>query len=109
MALVGTLTPIALQATVAPAHACCRRNQAHSCHAAAVADSSQAFVHGLGCCNHNCCRAGITSQRARRQSAFVAIFSQETNIATSLAVSDAVPTEFLAVHSSRAPPPLSIA
>src|SRR5579863_3445615 len=66
-ALAGTFVPLALAATAAPAHACCRRKAAHPCHDSAGAESEQLAIRGTGCCSHDCCRAVTTSQWASPQ------------------------------------------
>src|SRR5258708_39730585 len=62
-ALVGTLVPLALAATAPPPHACCVRKTAHQCHNSLI-EADQRAVRGIGCCNHDCCRAVTTSQWA---------------------------------------------
>ncbi len=54
-ALLGSFTPLALQALSMPAHACCLRKGASSCHH--HINSQQSEIRSNACCSHDCCRA----------------------------------------------------
>ncbi|HYM78790.1 MAG TPA: hypothetical protein VE377_22655 [Candidatus Dormibacteraeota bacterium] len=108
-ALVGTFLPPALQATVPPHHACCRRQAAHRCHTSADTNPEEPVVRATGCCHGDCSRAVTTAQWAHPQPRTNAI-SSELSTATSLESPEAeARTQFLAFLSTRAPPAISIA
>jgi len=108
-ALVGTILPVALQATVTPQHACCRRQGAHHCHESSSDSLNHPVVNSRGCCNHDCCRTVTTSHwahpepQAQGSTAHLASAGvQEPNSTDASALS-------LTFLSTRAPPQLSIA
>jgi len=107
-ALAGTFVPLALAATTAPPHACCIRKAAHQCHGASP-EADRRSVRGIGCCNHDCCRAVTTSQWAHPRQSLASTIAQnvDARIAESRAGTPA--TELLASQSTRAPPIVSIA
>jgi hypothetical protein len=108
-ALVGTFVPLALAATAAPPHACCRRKGPHPCHDSAAIESDQLAIRNTGCCNHDCCRAVTTSQWANPQPAMTAGFAPNVDAQTT-DPHPATPTaELSASQSTRAPPQISIA
>ena len=108
-ALAGTFVPLALAATAAPPHACCRRKGAHPCHDSAAIESDQLAIRNAGCCNHDCCRAVTTSQSANPQPGMIASFAPNVDAH----ITDPHPTtpasELSASQSTRAPPQVSIA
>lgn len=101
-ALVGSVLPIALAATVAPPHACCLR-MAHKCHGAASSGSDASFS-AANCCSQDCSRAVTTSQWANPQPRTTTDFAHEANgrIADSRATVP-VANPFTS-RSTRAPP-----
>jgi hypothetical protein len=66
-ALVGNLAPVALANSTPTLHACCLRKAVHHCHGSRASDSGQLVIHGISCCNHECCRAVTTAQWAHPQ------------------------------------------
>jgi len=107
-ALLGTLVPIALQATTAPLHACCRRMGAHHC-ADSLGASEEPVVRDAGCCNHDCSRAVTTSHWAHPAPPRTGAFSE--NVATrEIDSPSSIPAaQFFSSRSCRAPPKTSIA
>ena len=84
-------------------HACCQRKSAHPCHGS-TSESEELVIHDAGCCNHQCCRAVNSSQRANTQPSVSSLldFGIESR-ATELHV--VVPNrEAAAFCPSRAPP-----
>jgi len=107
-ALAGNFIPLALAATVAPAHACCFRKSAHQCHGSA-GESAQLSIRSIGCCNQDCCHAIISSQWAHPQTPTLGTFAPTLSAHEIAARSSASPSEFCASQSARAPPHFSIA
>lgn len=107
LTLVGTLVPLALAATISPAHACCVRH-AHRCHASSVttsvATSDQLAFHSTGCCNHDCCRAVTTSQWANPQPGVTAAFAQSADARVAESYPSTATTQLSESQSTRAPP-----
>jgi hypothetical protein len=106
--LVGTILPAALQATVTPQHACCRRQQAHHCHDAADIHSKEPVVSNTGCRQGDCSRTVTTPRWAHPQPQASAISSELARDAFLEAHNAVVFARFLASLSTRAPPQLSI-
>jgi hypothetical protein len=108
-ALAGTVVPLALAATAAPPHACCRRKAAHPCHESVFLESSQLAIRGTGCCSQDSGRAATTSQWANPQPGLASVFTANVDAQ----VTDSHPTtpasELSASQSTRAPPQISIA
>jgi len=103
-ALAGTFLPVALQATVAPAHACCWRKAVHHCHSSVETEPHEPVVSSAGCCNHDCCRALTTAQWAHSEPASDSI--AERRIAGHEIEASPVPTRvgFSGSHFTRGPP-----
>jgi len=101
-ALAGMFVPVTVAASAAPPHTCCIRHT-HHCHDSAVS-SSDLTIRGHGCCNHDCCRAATTSQRAHPRPSLTVTFTQRVHAA----IADSHPTisvvEPSASQSQRAPP-----
>jgi len=106
-ALVGTFAPLALAATAAPPHACCRR-MAHQCHGVAAPDSQLSF-HNTSCCNHDCCRALTTSQWAHAQPNPASVFTNDIRAFVTAAQENSLTTHSSESPSTRAPPLVSLA
>jgi len=101
-AVVGAMLPIALQATAAPVHACCRRSGAHHC-----VDSPPAhepIVRNTGCCRGDCSRAVTTAQWAHPQPPTSAVSTQPVVARAIDWHAAAVSTLFSSSRSPRAPP-----
>jgi hypothetical protein len=108
-ALVGIFVPLALAATAAPPHACCRRKAAHPCHDSVAIESDQLAIRNAGCCNHDCCRAVTTSQWANPQPGMTAGFAPNKDAQTTDPHPTTPASDLSASQSTRAPPQLSIA
>jgi hypothetical protein len=108
-ALAGTFVPLALAATAAPPHACCRRKAAHPCHDSAAIESDQLAIRSAGCCNHDCCRAVTTSQWANPQPGITASFAPNVDAQIRDPHPASPASELSASQSTRAPPQISIA
>jgi len=78
IALLGTVVPIAMQAMVTPAHACCLRKAPHQCHDSAAAHSERPVLRDAGCCNQDCSRAVTSSHWAHPQPSSKAIGVHES-------------------------------
>src|ERR1700727_1008460 len=102
-ALAANFVPLALAARIAPPHACCLRKSAHQCHGSASA-SEQLSIHGIGCCNQDCCRAVVISQWAHPQTAMAAAFGSNVEDSVRDAGAPTQGSRFFAVQSARAPP-----
>jgi hypothetical protein len=108
IALLGTLLPVAMQASTAPSHACCRRTGPHHCTDSAQTHSEEAVLRDTGCCNHDCCRAVASSHYAHPAPSVAASRAENSSECTgppaAFPISDAV-----SLLHSRAPPTLSLA
>ncbi len=102
-ALVGTLAPLALAATAAPPHACCRR-KAHHCLDSAALESNQESIRDTSCCNHDCCRATISAQWAHSEPQAAAFFLQSIRARVPASQPDTPAAASTQFQSSRAPP-----
>jgi hypothetical protein len=102
-ALLGTIAPVALQAAVAPLHACCRRAGSHRC-ADPATSSSEPIFRDASCCNRNASHAVTTSHWALAELAQVAI--SEQNVAVrDFDLRDGIPAKnLLSSLPARAPP-----
>ena len=107
LALAGNTVPLALAATTAPVHACCRRTAAHHCHDSAADVSNQLHVHSAECCNHDCCKAVTTQQWANPQPRMTVVSIQLLAPRALDCHSSAATKEFSAAQSTRAPPQIS--
>jgi len=107
-ALVGTILPAALQATVTPQHACCRRQGAHHCHDAADTNSKEPIVSTTRCRHGDCSRTVTTARWAHPQPRVRAISSELSRSAFLEAHSPVFRAPFLAFLSTRAPPQVSL-
>jgi len=107
-ALAGTFVPVAVAATSAPPHACCIRH-AHHCHDSAASASNELALRGAGCCNHDCCRAGTTSQRAHPRACLIAASAQQIAAPHAESPAAVFVSERSASQSPRAPPSISLA
>jgi len=106
--LVGTILPAALQATVTPQHACCRRQQAHHCHGTAETNSKEPVVSNTGCRRGDCSRTVTTARWAHPQPRARAISSELARNVFLEVHNPVVCAAFLASLSTRAPPQVSI-
>jgi hypothetical protein len=107
--LAGTLIPLALAETAAPAHACCVRKGVHQCHSSGSTESQQLAVRSTGCCGQDCCRAARTSQWASPQPWAKAGLVQNVTV-RKIELQPSTPiTGVSAFQSTRAPPKPSIA
>jgi len=108
-ALVGTFVPLALAATTAPAHACCRRKAAHPCHESPVDESDQLSIRGTGCCRQEGSRAVTTSRWASPQPPMPSKFAPIVAAQVSESHSQTPARKALSLQTTRAPPHVSIA
>jgi hypothetical protein len=103
-ALAGSLIPLAQAVTAAPQpHACCVR-KAHHCHDSAGEESAQLIIRSAGCCNHDCCRAAITSQWASPQKPTAPVIAQSVTTVIADSHPNTPITRQAASSSTRAPP-----
>ncbi len=107
--LIGTLMPVALQATVTPQHACCRRHATQHCHDSADTNPEEPVIRGAGCCNRDCGRAVTTSDWALPEPAPPA--GSASNVGNHEMVSEqsSQATAFFGFLSTRGPPRSSLA
>jgi hypothetical protein len=101
LALTGTFVPVAVAINAAPAHACCIRH-AHHCHDSAV--SSELTIRNTGCCNHDCCRAVATSQKAHPSPGLSVTFVQQIDGFIAESASVTTTQQLPTLQSPRAPP-----
>jgi len=109
IALLGIILPVALQATVAPQHACCRRQAGHHCHDSAETNPNEPVARRSGCCNHDCCRAVTSSQWAHPQPTLTAASVQNVTAGEIDRQPNRPSTTFLTFRSTRAPPTFLLA
>jgi len=109
IALLGTFLPVALQATVTPQHACCRRQAAHHCHDSAETNPNEPVARSAGCCNGDCCRAVTSSQWAHPQPTLTAASVQNVTAGEISTQPDRPASTFQTFRSTRAPPTFLLA
>jgi len=102
LAVVGTFLPLALQATAAPVHACCRRTGVHHCQDSPASDET--VVRNPGCCRGDCGRAVTTSHWAHPQPASSTVSTQPVIARAVDSHVAAVSALFFSSRSTRAPP-----
>lgn len=107
-ALIGTFVPIALQATSAPAHACCRRQGTHHCIDTTKSTNEPIAVDG-GCCHHDCSRAVTTAQWAHPEPCSSGASAQTVFTREVASQSNIPSSQLFSLRSTRAPPKFSIA
>jgi hypothetical protein len=107
-ALVGTFLPMALDATSAPMHACCRRTGAHHC-TDSSGTSDEPTVRDTSCCNHNCAGAVTTARWAHAQPASASVVSHPISIREGDRQRNAPASAILSARFTRGPPRLFIA
>jgi hypothetical protein len=103
-ALLGTFLPIALEATSAPAHACCRRTSAHHCNDTAGTRDETAIHSNAECCNPNAHRAVTTSLWADPEPLQAGVFAPRTSVPNTELRWAAPLTRPFSSQSTRAPP-----
>jgi hypothetical protein len=103
-ALAGSLIPLAQAVTAAPpVHACCVR-KAHHCHDSAGEESEQLIIRSAACCNHDCCRAAVTSQWANPQPRTTALLAETIEARAADSHPDHPEANRSSSQSTRAPP-----
>ncbi|HLZ41620.1 MAG TPA: hypothetical protein VKQ11_11695 [Candidatus Sulfotelmatobacter sp.] len=107
--LAGTSVPLALQASVAPPHACCLRKAVHRCHQAEAADRHEPVAAAPGCCHHNCLRAVKTSQSAHPEPSVTSAFEPVRQNYLAKSQPGVPASQIFSTKSTRAPPRPAIA
>jgi hypothetical protein len=102
-ALAGTFLPVALQATAAPTHACCRR-ASHHCHDSSAQNSEETGIRDIGCCTHDRGRALTTSHSASPQPHATARFTAQIEGSVAYRQPSLLLATPNASRSTRAPP-----
>src|ERR1700757_2175938 len=102
-ALAGTFLPLALQATGAPAHLCCRRADEHRCHSYALTDPTQAAIRAPGC-HRDCCPAMASSHWAHPEPSRNALTANNSELNQAGPDPLPPPTAISPSRSTRAPP-----
>lgn len=102
-AAAGIFVPLALQASGAPTHLCCRRSAQHHCHSYAVTDPEQAAVHAAGC-SRDCRRAVATSQWAHPEPSRAVRALQLSALKPAETRSHSLAIGVFSAQSTRAPP-----
>jgi len=105
LAFLGNLAPIALAASAASPHACCRRMAGHHCH---DAESPRPAVSDRSCCSRDVHRALTLCQSAHaRPWATISLIFEGRDRAFQITLVSP-PAEFFTSNSTRAPPQASL-